>query len=241
MLAFFSSFVFTATPGKMGEVVKSRLLKQRYSVPLTESVAVLLVERTHDLLAVLILAVGGFGLHGHAAYYLGASAVAIGLFIAFVCSPALHGPLLNTISRIPKLAGPTSHFAVLLAAARELLHPCLFAAALGMSLASWACEAIAFYLILAGFGADVPLLTAAFVYGLSTIAGALSMMPGGIGGTEAALVLLLENQDVAESTAVGATLLLRASTLWLVTLVGAMFLGVWYITQSPADPGGKST
>jgi len=51
LLAFLASFVFTATPGKAGEVIKSVLLRTRYDVPLPMAWGVLLVERLGDLLA----------------------------------------------------------------------------------------------------------------------------------------------------------------------------------------------
>lgn len=241
LLAFFGSFAFTATPGKMGEVVKSGLLKRRYAVPLTESVAGLLVERLHDLLSVLILTIGGFGLHRQAAYILWVAVGAIGMVGTVVCWQALHQTFFRAVGRIPHLASSASRLAILLTAARGLLNPGLVAVAQGMSLVSWACEAIAFYVILAGFGVDVPLLTAAFVYGLSTLAGALSMLPGGIGGTDAVMLLLLESQGVAGPAAAGATLLLRASTLWFVTFMGALFLLGWFVIQPQDAPGRKAT
>ena len=59
LLAFFASFAFSATPGKVGEVVKSVLLRTRYDVPLADGAGVLLVERLGDLLAILVLSAGG--------------------------------------------------------------------------------------------------------------------------------------------------------------------------------------
>ena len=55
----FSAFVLTTSPGKLGETLRSVLLKPR-SVPVPVSLAAFLAERVSDVLAVLLLA--GIGL-----------------------------------------------------------------------------------------------------------------------------------------------------------------------------------
>jgi uncharacterized membrane protein YbhN (UPF0104 family) len=61
---------------------------------------------------------------------------------------------------------------------------------------------------------------------LSTLAGAaLFFMPGGIGGTEAAMVgLLREIAGVGEGVASLATVLTRAATLWFAVAIGFVAL-----------------
>jgi uncharacterized protein (TIRG00374 family) len=62
------------------------------------------------------------------------------------------------------------------------------------------------------------------------LAGALSFMPGGLGGSEAAMVLLLRMLRVPLSIAVAATLLIRAATLWFAVLLGIIAL----LARAPA-------
>lgn len=56
---FMSGLVMTVTPGKMGELIKSYLLKESRQVPLTRSGPIVLAERFTDLLAVYLLTLLG--------------------------------------------------------------------------------------------------------------------------------------------------------------------------------------
>ena len=58
-----------------------------------------------------------------------------------------------------------------------------------MSVIAWTAEAVAFTLILHWVGIEVPLAFAVFVYALAMLAGALSFMPGGLGGAEGVMML----------------------------------------------------
>lgn len=223
---FLAGFAFTATPGKAGEVVKSSFLKRDYGVPIPESLGVLVAERLYDLLAVLLLAAGGAGMLAGVGFYLGACAVLIAAIGAFAYFRSIHGPVLGLAARVPKLGPAADKALAMLAAARRLLRPRTFLVALGISLASWACEAVAFHLLLEGMNVDLHLLAATLIYGLATVVGALSMLPGGIGGMEAVMIVLLERQGAPQPVAVAATILLRACTLWFASLIGFVFLGL---------------
>jgi uncharacterized protein (TIRG00374 family) len=85
-----------------------------------------------------------------------------------------------------------------------------------------------FALIVSGFpGTDVPVGLATLIYAVTTIAGALSFLPGGLLVTEAGMTLLLvqASRGVDQPTAVAATILTRLATLWF-----AVFLGVVAVT-----------
>jgi len=64
---------------------------------------------------------------------------------------------------------------------------------------------------------------AIFIYAAGTIVGSLSMLPGGLGGTEAVLIWLLQTLDIPPATATTAALIVRLFTLWLAVLVGMVF------------------
>jgi uncharacterized protein (TIRG00374 family) len=234
---FVASFAFTATPGKAGEAVKSGYLKRDYGVPVADSVGVLLVERVYDLLAVLLLAVGGIGLLPNATVYVAVSAAAVVGIGAFAGVPLLHRPVLNLMAKITKLKPIVAKIEAMLVACRRLLRPTLLLPMLVLSVISWACEGVAFWMILHGVGAEMHLLTASSIYGLATIAGALSMLPGGIGGMEAVMLVLLHRNGIAQPAAVAATVLLRACTLWFASALGFAFLAWVSKGQSNAVAG----
>ena len=58
---FLSGFSLTMTPGKLGEVLKSFLLRQVADVPVSYSASLVFAERLTDVLAMVLLAAVGLG------------------------------------------------------------------------------------------------------------------------------------------------------------------------------------
>ena len=67
-------------------------------------------------------------------------------------------------------------------------------------------------------------LTATGFYALAMVAGALSALPAGLGGTEAVLTGLLLAQGATPGEALTITVLVRLLTLWLAVAIGLLSL-----------------
>jgi hypothetical protein len=78
LTAFVASFAVTATPGKVGELVKVLLLRGHNEVSLTEGASILLVERLGNFLAVVILAGGSLVLFGDLRVYIAVGIALVG-------------------------------------------------------------------------------------------------------------------------------------------------------------------
>jgi len=101
----------------------------------------------------------------------------------------------------------------------------LYGIALG--LVAWGAEGMAFYYIMHVLGSDLSIPTALFIYAFSMLVGALSFLPGGLGGAEATMVALLMLNNIPQPQAVAATVLIRLATLWF-----AVALGVFALTMA---------
>ncbi|MDZ4166606.1 MAG: lysylphosphatidylglycerol synthase domain-containing protein, partial [Coriobacteriia bacterium] len=75
-----------------------------------------------------------------------------------------------------------------------------------------------------GFDA-LGILAEVSVYGVATIAGAFSFLPGGIGLTEASMAGILVAAGMGAAAASAATLVVRVATLWWSVGVGWIALG----------------
>ncbi|MDP2769829.1 MAG: flippase-like domain-containing protein [Giesbergeria sp.] len=91
-----------------------------------------------------------------------------------------------------------------------------------LGLVAWGAEGLAFYYIMHALGSDLSLPTALFIYAFSMLVGALSFLPGGLGGAEATMVALLMLNHVAQPQAVAATVLIRLATLWFAVALGIL-------------------
>jgi uncharacterized protein (TIRG00374 family) len=77
-----------------------------------------------------------------------------------------------------------------------------------------------FWLVVCGLGGDLSWPVTSFVLAASYVAGAVSLIPGGIGAAEASVVGLLVAVGVDPATAIAAALIQRIADKGFATLMG---------------------
>src|SRR5439155_17304238 len=117
----------------------------------------------------------------------------------------------------------------MLDAVQLLLRPLPLAVGCSIALAAWSCEALAFHFLIGRLSIHSSLLISFSIFGLSTLTGALSMLPGGLGSFEVVMAFLLTRLAAPASVATIAILIFRLCTLWLFSLIGAIFMFAWTI------------
>ncbi len=221
---YLSGFALTTTPGKAGEVFRGVLLKQR-GVPFPVTFAAFISERLSDLVAIVLLTLPGLAEFPQARGIVLAGALGIVVVLACLSSTSLLERLHRWASAHQgKLRALVAHASEMLVRARCCHRPGLLGVTIVISVVAWGAEALAFYWILGWLGADISLSFAIFVYALSMLAGALSFMPGGLGGAEAVMVSLLVLKGMTLPAAIAATVSIRLATLWFAVLIGLLAL-----------------
>jgi uncharacterized protein (TIRG00374 family) len=226
-LIYVAGFALTTTPGKAGEMLRGVFLKSR-GMPYIKSTAAFLSERLSDLVAIVLLSMLGISLYpqGDVTLLIGVSAVMVGLLLLsnkdwlnkFVRGTSqFNGKLANILNRILSL----------LIQSCSCHTPLLLIKTTFLSLLAWSAEAYAFYLILYWMGLDASIPFAFSVYSLSTLAGAISFIPGGLGSSEVVMLGLLAWAGMPQAEAVAATIIIRLATLWFAVALGgiAMLFG----------------
>lgn len=223
---YLAGFALTTTPGKAGEALRGVLLKP-LGVPYPQSFAAFVSERLSDLLGVVLLALSGLTLYPAARPLIGAGAALVGAGFVLLSQRRLLDRLGGWLPAAPgRLPSLLRHLVHILREARHCHRPGRLLGATLLSLLAWSAEALAFHGILHWLGADLPLAFAVFVYALAMLAGALSFMPGGLGGAEAVMVALLVWQGVPGADAIAAALLIRLATLWFAVALGMFCLSL---------------
>ena len=237
---YFATYVMVITPGKIGEIFKAGILREKFGVSLSRGLPVVLAERIYDFLAVLTLAAIGIffwpgPLTGLTTGLIAAASVPI--FLALFQNKTIRTKLLNRAARSNLLAryrvglDESMDSMSLLLGFRQSLF------SLTLSTLAWLCECLGLWLVCRGLDFPVPLGAALFVYAAGTLVGSLSFMPGGLGGTEATIIYLLGTLSMPGATAAAAALLIRLFTLWLAVLIGLLFfLGFRRLFFTSADP-----
>jgi len=226
LLVYLSGLSMSVTPGKVGEVLKSYLLKKTSDIPISASVPVVVAERLTDLLSLLVLALFGVISSGYGADIMIAASVLCGLVIVVALWGRAGEFVIDLACRLPVLARRREDLLGLQRSMLQLVGLKNLVAGTVISVAAWFAECLAFYLILEGAGIPFSIGNAVFVYSLGTIAGAVTMLPGGLIATEASMVFVLVEVFAAatRAAAVTAVLIVRICTLWFAVLVGVLAL-----------------
>lgn len=239
---FVASFPLSVTPGKVGEALKGVWINQKSGAPVARGVAVVVAERISDGLAVTALST--LGVIAYPRYwpaFASVLALLLGIVIVSQIRPLVIA-LLGIGEGLPFLKRFIHHIGEFYEGSFLLFRPgaTLFAVTLGTI--SWLGEGIGLYVILRGLGIrpgwDV-LSIAVFVLSFSTVIGAVSTLPGGLGAAEASiagmLVLLL---GLPADSAAAATLLIRFATLWFGVGLGLL---VWSFSSDLLGLGRSGT
>ncbi len=220
---FLGGFAMTATPGRVGELVRMRWISREAGWPFTRSAPLVLVDRASDLAAMGLILAGALSLSTMGIK--GALTVAVLALVAAVVAtrPALLTALVTLAYRttgwLPRL------FARIRSAARSLKQCStapVIAGSLTLGLAGWVAEGYAFHLLLGWMGADIGFFNAVAIFVLSTLAGGLTGAPGGVGGAEAAMIALLKLHGIPLEVSVPATAVIRVTTLWFAIGLGLL-------------------
>jgi len=222
---FLSGLVLTITPGKLGEALKSFLIKDVTGVPVARTAPIVIAERLTDFIAMLILSLGGIlTIKYYGIRVLGVSVLVLAIFFVIIGVPAISYRIFAFIGsfRRLKIVEEKLHVAYDSTLIMIGIRPLIIATLI--SIPAWFFECFAFYLVIKGFSFDISIMYATCVYAVSTIAGALSMLPGGLGPTEIGLAGLIDYKINSMDVAIASTFIVRIATLWFAILVGAIAL-----------------
>lgn len=228
ILIFLSGLAMTITPGKIGELLKSYLLKERKDIPISSTAPLIIGERFTDGISVLILAGIGSITYQHGLKILLCILIGIVGFIWLIQHPKLVYKLLGQFNHIKALRKFDNSIKNFYDKTYIILQtkPLLFSISIGV--VSWFFEGVVIYLTTLALGFKLPLLACVFVVSFSFIIGALSMMPGGLFAVEGSVVALLMMMGLTKDISVATTIITRFSTLWLGVVLGLIGLILLY-------------
>jgi glycosyltransferase 2 family protein len=218
---YLAGFALTTTPGKMGEAIRSLYLKP-HGVSYIDSLAAFFVERLLDLLAVLLLALLVGLLFSDVWWPAICAATLIAGFVAVLTRRGLQQFIIARLNqrrslRLQRFGG---HLNSLMQSSQALLSSRVLIAGIMLGLIAWGAEGVGFYLILRAFEVEVTAPVATGVYAAGVLIGALSFIPGGLGSTEAAMVVMLSVLGMDTSSSIAATIVCRVATLWFAVALG---------------------
>ncbi|MHA2243686.1 MAG: lysylphosphatidylglycerol synthase transmembrane domain-containing protein [Candidatus Hodarchaeales archaeon] len=224
---FFAGLSLAITPAKAGEAIRAFLLRKNSNVDLSKGLASTFSERLIDLLAVTILSIGGILILGFKSNYLPIILVIL-LVIVISVIIFLFDPLYQVFSvifHIDQLAFIGKNIDRFRSDVLVTFHLSTFLGALILGIIGWSFECLSFMLIAQSLHISMSFQMATFIYTTSSIIGAISFLPGGLGLMEGGLEFFLMDLLQTDYTlSVALTLLIRFTTLWFGVGIGLIFL-----------------
>ncbi len=223
---YIAGLALSITPGKAGELIRGVYLNP-FGASYLKSFSLFIADRFTDLIAVLILASSALWINPEARPVGVLLALIVLLLLFSIQFPERYKKMaLHLTTWVPWLA--LSAFILktvdVIAHCKSLFTFPVFFSALIIALVAWSCEGLSLYIISQLLQADIALTTVLSIYAFSKLIGAISMIPGGMGTTEATLIGLFLYHGVDETTAISCALFLRLTTFWFVTTLGIIAL-----------------
>jgi len=228
LLVFFGGTAMILTPGRVGEWVKSYYAQRLYGAPVARTAPIPLAERVSDSLAMLLLASAGLLLFGWGrAVFVVVGCIAVAAIVA-LRHRGLALLLFRGLGRFPPARRLLPSMEEFHESSRLLFSLPGLSWALGLGLLAWSLECLTFFLLLAGLGRPLTwelAVQAAFIFPIATLAGSLSLMPGGMGVTEGGITGMTQAiVGASRSVAVASALLVRALILGFGFVLGLVAL-----------------
>ena len=225
LLIFFSGFALTIIPGKVGELIKSQLLKTKFQVPRSKTVPIVMLEQLYTLIGLVIVSFFGIWFFELGAYVLGFFTAL--LIFAFILISSKK--VFNKLIAIFEKRKFTSRFVEPLSSSYDIIKkstkgPITFYAS-ALTTVFWLIEAVVVYFVLLAFGVDnMEFLMVIPTYTTSLMLGFLSFLPMGLGVVEGSLASFFSLQGIEVSLSLTIVIIIRIFTRWYGVAVGFVAL-----------------
>ena len=223
---YFAGMSLMVTPGGSGELIKNRILKEKFGHSYTKTIPVLLAEKYHNMLSVIPILF--FFLLFKESYEILTitSIIAVILFCIFLIVKN-QKLCLNTMSKIPRKwilkeipDNASSFYDSLLI----LFKGKTFFFGTSIGIIAWLADAVAVYFCFLAFDLNFDFIYTTLTNFAPMIVGTILFIPGGLGVLELGMTGLLLQSGIMISTASALVLFIRFMITWSSVIVGIFAL-----------------
>ncbi|WP_214044176.1 lysylphosphatidylglycerol synthase transmembrane domain-containing protein [Methanomethylovorans sp.] len=215
---FISGLSMIITPGKLGEVWKAWLIRDISGDDLNRTVPVVIMDRMTDVLSLVILSAFGIFSYKEGIYLLTILFFMVLTFCIAITSKSISEKVIGIIEKkAMKYSGNIKNIHEVF---QGLLEPKTFISLSLLNALAWFCECLGFYFIVIGFDQHLTIPLSVFIFSFASLAGGVSMVPGGIGLAEVTITGFLQHYGFNPAIATGTTLIVRLGSFWYGVVLG---------------------
>jgi uncharacterized protein (TIRG00374 family) len=228
----FGMTVSNFTPGKIAEPTKAVILKMKKGLAVSETLSTVIWERIMDVLVMIMFSLIAIPFLTKTFFLISSISIAafLGIIIVFLIilyNKNIGIKIFNFIRRFPVLKKISGGFIKTFYKSRiekKRLVGCFL-----LTVIPWFFEGVVLYLSLLALGVYSNPLILAGIVALSLLIGIASSLPGGLGSTEAVMVIVLGMIGIGSTIGIAGIMLARFLTFWYGAFVGA--LSFFYLSR----------
>ena len=224
-LLFLGGMSMSITPGHVGELIKSQLIKTIYNIPRTKTAPIIFVEKFYDLTGAIIASIIGIIILGMDASLILISVSILIVIIFLIYYRPIFEFILKRVTKTKFFSKYSENISDSYEIVRNSTTPQISSISFGLSVLYWIIISVAVHFILLSFGIEsVSILKTISIYSSSVIIGAISFIPGGLGITEGSLIGLFSLEGIDISLALILSVMIRILTMWYSVSIGFICL-----------------
>ena len=224
-LLFLGGMSMSITPGHVGELIKSQLIKTIYNIPRTKTAPIIFVEKFYDLTGAIIASIIGIIILGMDASLILISVSILIVIIFLIYYRPIFEFILKRVTKTKFFSKYSENISDSYEIVRNSTTPQISSISFGLSILYWIIISVAVHFILLSFGIEsVSILKTISIYSSSVVIGAISFIPGGLGITEGSLIGLFSLEGIDISLALVLGVMIRILTMWYSVSIGFICL-----------------
>ena len=225
ILVFLSGPAFEITPGQIGALVKSQLLKTSSNIPRTKTVPIVVVEKVYDLIGAVLASIIGIVILGMETYLIIIAILVLVTIFFFVYYRPASEIFFKQITKRKFFSKYVENISDFYEIVHKSTNVKVATTCILLALTYWFMVSAAAYYTLIAFDINIlDYLKVLAIYATSTLLGAISFIPAGIGITEGSIAGLFTLNGIDVSTALILSVMIRILTLWYTVGVGFVAL-----------------
>ena len=222
---FFAGVSFEITPGQIGALIKSQLLKTSSNIPRTKTVPIIVAEKLYDLIGAILASIIGIIILGMDFYLIIIAILALAIIFFFMFYRPASEIFFKRITKTKFFSKYVDNMSEFHTIAQKSTNVKAATVCILLGVTYWFIISTAAYYILMAFDVNVlDYLTVLAIYTTSILLGAISFVPAGIGVTEGSIAGLFTLNGIDVSTALILSVMIRVLTLWFSVSVGFIAL-----------------
>ena len=224
-IIYLSGIALTIIPGKVGELVKSQLLKTKFGIPRSKTVPIVILEQFYTLIGLIVISFFGIWYFELGTYVIGFFTAVLVFSFILISSKRIFNKLMVILEKRKITSKFVEPLSLSYDTVRKSIRGPIVFYATALTSIFWLLEAVTVYFVLLSFGVDgIEFLMVIPTYATSIMLGFLSFLPMGLGVVEGSLASFFSIQGIEVSLSLTLVIIIRLFTRWYSVAVGFVAL-----------------